>query len=41
MRIFVALAIGALLLAFATSLTLVMTSGGKQSNQPLVVYGSR
>jgi len=42
MRIFVALAIGALVLAFVTSLTLVTTSGsGTPSNRPLVVYGSR
>jgi hypothetical protein len=41
-RLFVALAVGALLLAFAASLTLVTASNsGTSSNQPLVVYGSR
>ncbi len=41
-RIFVALAVGALLLAFAASLTLVTASSSQtSSDQPLVVYGSR
>jgi hypothetical protein len=41
-RIFVALAFGALLLAFAAALTLVTASSSQtSSNQPLVVYGSR
>jgi hypothetical protein len=41
-RIFAALAVGALLLAFAASLVLVsLSSSQTPSNQPLVVYGSR
>jgi hypothetical protein len=41
-RIFMALAVGALLLAFAASLSLVTASSSQTpSDQPLVVYGSR
>jgi hypothetical protein len=41
-RVFIALAVGALLLAFAASLTLVTASSGENtSNRPLVVYGGR
>lgn len=41
-RLFIALAVGALLLAFAASLTLVTASNSEStSNRPLVVYGSR
>jgi hypothetical protein len=40
-RVFIALAVGALLLAFAASLTLVTASSETTSNRPLVVYGSR
>jgi hypothetical protein len=41
-RVFIALAVGALLLAFAASLTLVIASSSETtSNRPLVVYGSR
>jgi hypothetical protein len=41
-RVFIALAVGALLLAFAASLTLVTASNSESgSNRPLVVYGSR
>jgi hypothetical protein len=42
-RVFVALVVGALLLAFAASLTLVTASSSQNSNsnRPLVVYGAR
>jgi hypothetical protein len=41
-RVVVALAVGALLLAFAASLTLVTASNSEtSSNRPLIVYGSR
>jgi hypothetical protein len=41
-RVFIALAVGALLLAFAASLTLVTASSSEStSNGPLVVYGAR
>jgi hypothetical protein len=41
-RVFIALAVGALLLAFAASITLVTASSSEStSNRPLVVYGSR
>jgi hypothetical protein len=41
-RVFVALAVGALLLAFAASLTLVTASSSETtSDRPLIVYGSR
>jgi hypothetical protein len=42
MRVFIALAVGALLLAFAASVGLVASqSGNTASQQPLVVYGTR
>jgi hypothetical protein len=41
-RVFIALAVGALLLAFAASVTLVTASSSQSSsNRPLVVYGAR
>jgi hypothetical protein len=41
-RVFIALVVGALLLAFAASLTLVTASSSETtSNRPLVVYGAR
>jgi len=41
-RVFIALAVGALLLAFAASITLVTASSSQSSsNRPLVVYGAR
>jgi hypothetical protein len=41
-RVFIALAVGALLLAFAASVTLVTASSSESSsNRPLVVYGAR
>jgi hypothetical protein len=41
-RVVVALAVGALLLAFAASLTLVTASSSETtSNRPLIVYGAR
>lgn len=41
-RVFIALVVGALLLAFAASLTLVTASSSEStSDRPLVVYGSR
>jgi hypothetical protein len=41
-RVFIALAVGALLLAFAASVTLVTASSSQSSSdRPLVVYGAR
>jgi hypothetical protein len=41
-RVVVALAVGALLLAFAASLTLVTASSSQTtSERPLIVYGAR
>jgi hypothetical protein len=41
-RVFIALAVGALLLAFAASVTLVTASNSESTtNRPLVVYGAR
>ncbi len=41
-RILTALAVGALLLAFAASLTLVTASSSQtRSDRPLIVYGTR
>jgi hypothetical protein len=41
-RVVVALAVGALLLAFAASLTLVTASSSEPtSKRPLIVYGTR
>lgn len=41
-RVFIVLAVGALLLAFAASVTLVTASSSEgSSNRPLVVYGAR
>jgi hypothetical protein len=41
-RVFIALAVGALLLAFASALTLVTASSSSTtSDRPLIVYGTR